>query len=199
MAVRKYLNEGNSTYSLDFLGRHCYRLIMHENRCSYYLRGSLRLGLFLLLILCLTMQGCGKTRIAGLGDSAPGSTGVKSGSAVIATAKSQIGKPYKYGGTTPKTGFDCSGLIMWSYQQHGVKVPRLAKDQARYGKAVKQSQLRLGDIVVFQISSRSGVHTGLYSGNGKFVHSPSSGKYIREDSMYTDYWKRRYVSARRVI
>ena len=160
----------------------------------------MRLGIFLLLLLCLVMQGCGKTRITGPGDSTSGrSVGVKSGSAVIATAKTQIGRPYKYGGATPQTGFDCSGLIMWSYQQHGVTVPRLAKDQARSGKAVKQSQLQPGDIVVFQLSSRSGVHTGLYSGNGKFVHSPSSGKRIREDSMYTDYWKRRYVSARRVI
>jgi len=154
-------------------------------------------GIILLALLCLAIGGCGKSKIHAPGTiSAPRA---KSGNAVAATAKTQIGRPYKYGGASPKTGFDCSGLIVWSYKQHGVSVPRQAKDQARYGKAVKQSQLKPGDIVVFRISSRSGYHTGIYSGKGKFVHSPSSGKKIREDSMTEDYWKRRYVSARRVL
>lgn len=150
---------------------------------------------FILLFACLLMQGCGKTRL-GVPDDAPRG---RSGSAVIATAKSQIGRPYKYGGTTPQTGFDCSGLIQWSYRQHGVYVPRLAKDQAACGKAVSRSQLRPGDIVIFRISRQAGVHTGLYSGKGNFVHSPSSGKRIREDNMNTEYWRRRYVAARRVL
>ena len=160
-------------------------------------RGShalLRAGILLLALFCLLAQGCGKSRI-----SSPGDPRIKSGSAVLATAKTQIGRPYKYGGATPKTGFDCSGLILWSYKQHGVNVPRVAKDQAKYGRAVKQSQLLPGDIVVFQISKRAGIHTGLYSGNGKFLHSPSSGKRVREDSIHADYWKRRYVTARRVL
>ena len=156
----------------------------------------LRAGLLCMVLLCLLAQGCGKTKIGG---PSAGGPRVKSGPAVVATAKTQIGRQYKYGGSTPKTGFDCSGLIQWSYKQHGVKVPRQAKDQAKAGRAVKKSQLQPGDIVVFRISSRSGVHTGLYSGKGKFVHSPSSGKKIREDSINSDYWKRRYVSGRRVL
>ena len=173
---------------------------MRNNESHMCSRGLLRVGLLLLVLLCVLAQGCGKTRIASPGSAGSSvSTGVKSGSAVAATARTQIGRSYKYGGVTPKTGFDCSGLILWSYQQHGVTVPRLAKDQARFGKSVKRSQLQLGDIVVFQISRWSGVHTGIYSGNGKFVHSPSSGKRIREDNMHTDYWRRRYVSARRVL
>ncbi len=162
----------------------------------YRLRICLRAGVLLLVFACLLAQGCGKVKLGSPGAPAPRA---RSGSAVVATAKTQLGKPYKYGGETPGTGFDCSGLIHWSYRQHGVVVPRVAKDQARCGKAVKRSQLTPGDIVVFRISSRSGIHTGLYSGNGKFVHSPSSGKRIREDSINTDYWKRRYVSARRVL
>ncbi|MCC8193098.1 MAG: C40 family peptidase [Deltaproteobacteria bacterium] len=165
---------------------------INERPCSA--RALARALILLIALVCLLAQGCGKTWI-----SSPGGSRAKSGSAVVATAKSQIGRPYKYGGATPKTGFDCSGLIQWSYKQHGVAVPRLAKDQAKYGKPVKAGQLRPGDIVVFRISSRSGIHTGLYSGNGKFVHSPSSGKRIREDSLRTDYWKRRYVAARRVL
>ena len=158
-------------------------------------RAVVRAGIVLLVLLCLLAEGCGKSKISAPG----GSPRARSGSAVVATAKTQIGKPYKYGGVSPKTGFDCSGLIVWSYKQHGVAVPRQAQAQASCGKVVKKSQLQLGDIVVFRISSRSGYHTGIYSGKGKFVHSPSSGKRIREDSINADYWKRRYVSARRVL
>lgn len=161
----------------------------------YASRVTLRAGVVLLVLLCLLAEGCGMTRVAGPG----GASRPKNGSAVIATAKSQIGRPYKYGGAEPNTGFDCSGFILWTYKQHGVKVPRQAKDQAMHGKVVKKSQLQPGDIVVFRISGRSGYHTGLYSGRGKFVHSPSSGKKIREDNMNDDYWKRRYVSGRRVL
>lgn len=160
-------------------------------------RGMLHAGILLLAFLCLAVGGCGKSKIRGLDTASP--SGVKSGKAVAATAKAQIGRPYKYGGSTPSMGFDCSGLILWSYKQHGVSVPRQARDQARYGKVVKQSQLQPGDIVVFRISSRSGYHTGIYSDKGMFVHSPSSGKKVREDNMTDEYWKRRYVSARRVI
>lgn len=156
----------------------------------------LRAGLLLLVLLCLLAQGCGKSKV---GDSGPAGSRIKSGPAVAATAKSQIGRKYKYGGMSPKTGFDCSGLIHWSYKQHGVTVPRQAKDQAKAGWAVKKSQLKPGDIVVFRISSRSGIHTGIYSGKGNFVHSPSSGKQIREDSLNSDYWQRRYVAGRRVL
>ena len=154
------------------------------------------MGVALVFIALLLVQGCGKTPVGG---PAPVRYGKLSGSAVVATARSQLGRPYKYGGATPQSGFDCSGLIQWSYKQYGVSVPRRAADQAKTGKVVKKSQLKQGDIVVFRISSRSGIHTGIYSGNGKFIHSPSSGKRIREDSMSDDYWKKRYVSGRRVI
>jgi len=151
----------------------------------------------LLVAVCLlAAQGCGKVTIGGGG---PARYGKLSGPNVVKTARSQIGAPYKYGGASPNTGFDCSGLIQWSYNQYGVKVPRRASEQAKAGKAVKKSELRHGDIVVFRISGRSGIHTGMYSGDGRFIHSPSAGKKIREDSLNTDYWKRRYVSARRVI
>lgn len=169
---------------------------MYKMAGIYAVPVLLRTGLLLLVLLCLLLQGCGKSKV---GDSGAAGSRVKSGHAVAATAKSQIGRKYKYGGTSPKTGFDCSGLIHWSYKQHGVTVPRQAKDQAKAGWAVTKSQLKPGDIVVFRISSRSGIHTGLYSGKGKFVHSPSSGKPIREDSLSSDYWQRRYVAGRRVL
>ncbi|CAK7043275.1 MAG: hypothetical protein DELT_02920 [Desulfovibrio sp.] len=148
------------------------------------------------LSFVLVLQGCGKSVIS---SSSGKRYGKASGSTVVAKARSQIGVRYKYGGTTPKTGFDCSGLIQWSYQQCGVTVPRNTKQQAKAGKSVKKSQLKPGDIIVFRISSRSGLHTAVYSGNGKFIHSPSTGKRIREDKLNSDYWSRRYVTARRIL
>lgn len=147
----------------------------------------------IIVVFAFALQGCGKSTLSGKGYGTP------SGSAVVAKARSQIGVRYKYGGTTPKTGFDCSGLIHWSYNACGVNIPRNTNDQAKVGRAVTKSQLRLGDIIVFRISARSGLHTAIYSGNGKFIHSPSSGKQIREDTLGADYWARRYVSARRIL
>ncbi|MDR3073764.1 MAG: C40 family peptidase [Deltaproteobacteria bacterium] len=168
---------------------------MPRNRYPSAARIAPYARLALLLLACLGLFGCGKSVV----DGGPAHRGRISGSAVVATARSQLGVPYKYGGVSPKTGFDCSGLIYWSYGQYGFRVPRQAGEQAGAGKAVKKSQLRQGDILVFRISARSGIHTALYSGNGNFIHSPSTGKKIREDNMNDEYWKRRYVSARRVL
>ena len=169
---------------------------MPEKPRSFAARVLPCLGFALLAAACLGLAGCGKSVVSGGETTRQGKI---SGPAVVSTARSQLGVPYKYGGVSPKTGFDCSGLIYWSYGQYGFSVPRQASGQASAGKAVQKSQLQQGDIVVFRISGRNGLHTGLYSGNGRFIHSPSSGKKIREDSINDDYWKRRYVSARRVL
>lgn len=121
----------------------------------------------------------------------------KNGKSIVATARKQTGIPYRYGGTTPKKGFDCSGLIFWVYGQHGVSVPRVAKAQATYGKSIPSHSLQPGDIVAFRING--GYHTGIYSGNGKFIHSPRTGTLVREDSLSTAYWKRNFIGARRVL
>ena len=153
------------------------------------------LGL-LVLAFAAVLAGCGKTRI----DSSekPVRYGALSGSAVIRTAKTQLGKKYVYGGHSPQTGFDCSGLIYWSYQQYSVKVPRTTAEQRKAGRAVSMKQMRQGDIVVFR-TGRARFHTGMYSGGGKFIHSPSRGKHVREDSLAAQYWKERLVSVRRVF
>lgn len=160
--------------------------------CRAFVPGTV-LAWMVIAVFVLALQGCGKSILSGK------EYGTPNGRAVVAKARSQIGVRYKYGGTTPKTGFDCSGLIHWSYSACGVNIPRNTNDQAKVGRAVAKSQLRPGDIIVFRISARSGLHTAIYSGNGKFIHSPSSGKRIREDRLGTDYWARRYVSARRIL
>lgn len=118
------------------------------------------------------------------------------GASICETALSTVGAPYRLGGASPSRGFDCSGLVLWAYAKHGVKLPRTARDQSRVGKAVGQKALQKGDIVVFKTGS--GVHTGIYTGGGKFVHSPSRGKTVREDKIHSKYWSKRFVSGRRV-
>lgn len=122
------------------------------------------------------------------------------GEKVAKTARKQVGIPYRYGGTTPR-GFDCSGLIWWSYLQHGVKIPRISEDQLRAGKKIRsRKSIKHGDIVVFKTGrGRSGLHTGLYVGNNQFIHAPTSGKRVRLDSLNNVYWSPRLIAIRRIL
>lgn len=118
---------------------------------------------------------------------------------VIEAARSNIGVPYKFGGNSPQTGFDCSGLVCWSYEQVGISLPRRARDQLMFGIPVEKQRLQPGDIVVFKgTRGRSGWHSGIYTGDGMFIHSPSSGKAVTETSLDDAYYARRYAGASRV-
>jgi cell wall-associated NlpC family hydrolase len=120
-----------------------------------------------------------------------------SGDAICRTLNTQIGKPYKYGGYSPYTGFDCSGLVLWAYRQYGVQTPRTAREQASYGRSVSKNKLSPGDIVVFMV--KGGYHTGVYVGNNSFIHSPRSGANVRVESLGSSYWSKLYYGARRFI
>ena len=153
--------------------------------------------LLLLLAACLfAAQGCA------LRNAPPQSTvSYQKSNArtdLISTARSQTGLRYKAGGSTPETGFDCSGFVCWTFGEHGIKLPRTTTEQMKVGKAVRKEDLQPGDIVAFKISNRRGYHTGIYTGNGMFIHSPRSGKHISESSMEEAYWKKRFITARRV-
>ncbi len=118
---------------------------------------------------------------------------------------SQIGKPYRYGGESPKQGFDCSGLTYWTFLNHGDELPRRSIDQWRlrkepdYKRVWKRKNLKRGDLVFFKTGGAAVGHVGLYIGKMKFVHSSSSGGGVRTDSMRDKYyWKPRYVGAVRV-
>ena len=152
-----------------------------------------------LCLAALLLSGCGVTYITapdyGTSQRYDGSFGAR----VARTAKSQIGAHYRSGGTTPK-GFDCSGLIWWAYRLNGVNVPRVTDAQAKAGYEVGRSPMRPGDILVFDTNrGRTGLHTALYTGGGRFVHSPTSGKRVREDSLNQEYWKKRLIRIRRVV
>lgn len=146
-----------------------------------------------ILFMALFLSGCGTK---GLKPSQSGQEiSPDLGNKVTQTAIRQSGTRYKWGGDTPR-GFDCSGLVWWSYKQYGIKVPRVTQDQASFGRKVNLKQARPGDILIFQISS--GLHTALYAGKGEFVHSPASGKHVRKDKVNTKYWRSRLKGVRRV-
>ena len=118
---------------------------------------------------------------------------------VIEAARSNMGVRYKFGGISPQTGFDCSGLVCWSYEQVGVSLPRRARDQLMFGLKVDKKELQPGDIVVFKgTNSRSGWHSGIYTGDGKFIHSPSSGKGVKESKLDQAYYTRSFAGASRI-
>ena len=112
-------------------------------------------------------------------------------------AKEMVGKPYRYGGHSP-SGFDCSGLVYYSYSRAGIAVPRTTRSQLRAGIPVTSRSLRIGDLVFFDQEGKKFSHVGIYIGNGRFVHAPSSGKHVRIDSLNQRYWRKHFVAARRI-
>jgi len=112
-------------------------------------------------------------------------------------ARSMVGKPYRYGGSTPK-GFDCSGLVNYSFAQAGVQVSRETRTLREEAVLVRTSALRPGDLVFFDQEGKKYSHVGIYVGDGRFVHAPSSGGKVRVDSLEAAYWSRHFVEARRI-
>lgn len=116
----------------------------------------------------------------------------------VKTARSQVGKPYRYQGASPKSGFDCSGLVRWSLAQQGVKVPHSTLRLWGLGSPVKKSSLRPGDLVFFDINGDGPSHVGVYSGKDHFVHAPKTGGHVREELFSMAYWKKRFLGGRRL-
>lgn len=115
------------------------------------------------------------------------------------TALDFLGTKYKFGGETPNTGFDCSGLVIYAAEKSlGLKLPRNAAQIAHKGVSVKRSELRKGDLVFFNTRGHRYSHVGIYLGNQKFVHAPRTGAVVRVEDMSIAYWKKRYNGARRL-
>jgi murein DD-endopeptidase len=113
------------------------------------------------------------------------------------TAAQLVGKPYRYGGSSPSSGFDCSGLVQYSYAQAGRSLPRSTDHQRTASKRIRVAELRRGDLLFFDQEGKKNSHVGIYLGNGEFVHAPSSGKRVRRDRLDTPYWKQHLAEARR--
>jgi cell wall-associated NlpC family hydrolase len=115
----------------------------------------------------------------------------------LAIAREMIGAPYRYGGASPG-GFDCSGLVYYSYRKAGITVPRTSAEQYRQSERVKLSGLRPGDLVFFRISRNKPSHVGIYAGGEHFVHAPSGGKRVSYASLVDPYWRSRVMGAGRL-
>jgi len=115
-------------------------------------------------------------------------------------ALNYLGIRYRFGGTSPSTGFDCSGLVSYVAQQSlGLKLPRNAAElYQKVGMSVARNELQVGDLVFFNTMGRRYSHVGIYLGDDRFVHSPSAGGKVRIESMELAYWSKRYNGARRI-
>ena len=120
-----------------------------------------------------------------------------SGAAVVAKAKSFIGYNYVYGGSSPSTGFDCSGFTSYIYKQFGVSLNRTAAGQYSNGTAVSRANLQPGDLVMF---GKSGInHVGIYAGGGMIVHAANKSRGVTTDTINSGYYNNNYVGARRIF
>lgn len=119
------------------------------------------------------------------------------GDTVVATANKYKGVPYLFGGASPK-GFDCSGFLMYVFDQHGVKLPRTADKQYEKGKFVARKDLQIGDLVFFTTYEKGASHCGIYVGKDSFIHA-SSSMGVTVTPLSNVYWKGRYLGARRVL
>ena len=120
-------------------------------------------------------------------------------SELVVDALGFLGVPYKRGGNSADTGFDCSGFVKAMYEQSvGLILPRRAEQQAAATQNIERSDLRPGDLVFFNTMRRAFSHVGIYVGNGKFIHSPKPGAEVRVENMSVSYWNGRFDGARRV-
>lgn len=127
-------------------------------------------------------SGSGALLVDGVGASGGTATGV--GSQVLAAGERYLGVPYKWGGTDPATGFDCSGFVQQVYADLGVRLPRVSIDQSRAGTAVaSMEQAQPGDLVFWRGRGGRANHIGIYAGNGQFLHAPHSGEVVRYQAM----------------
>jgi hypothetical protein len=118
---------------------------------------------------------------------------------MLDTALSYLGVPYRFGGASPRTGFDCSGLVNHVFRQaFGLSLPRTAREIARNGAAVARGELLPGDLVFFNTRGFLNSHVGIYLGDSKFVHAPNSRGRVRIDDLDNTYYRTRFNGARRI-
>ena len=121
-------------------------------------------------------------------------------SEITSYALSLIGVDYRFGGNTPDQGLDCSGLIRYVFQQAtGLSLPRSAREQARVGQSVSKDNLQPGDLVFFNTRRFQFSHVGLYIGDNRFIHAPSSGGAVQVVNLDNAYWQKAFNGARRIV
>lgn len=125
----------------------------------------------------------------------------KQSSDVLSRAVNVLGTPYRWGGSSPKKGFDCSGLVKYAFNDVAdVDLPRTSNAMAQgHGIKVAKGDLKPGDLIFFNIKSRRVNHVAIYLGNDRFIHAPRRGKRVSIDNLNKPYWQKHYVVAKRVL
>jgi len=127
----------------------------------------------------------------------PARLSVEQANEVTVMAIGLVGTPYRYGGNTPASGFDCSGLIGYVYKARAEIVPpRSVSALVKWGSPVPSDSVRTGDLVIFSQGGNA-THAGIYVGDGRFVHAPSTGGEVRLDQLKSKYWSQQQVAFRR--
>ena len=155
--------------------------------CAVYLLAS---------ALALVLSACASAPRSEARSSSPVSESAADRAA--SHAAKMLGRPYHFGGASPSSGFDCSGLVQFSFRQAGVSVPRATDRQRSASRPVRLSDLRRGDLIFFDQEGKKNSHVGIYVGGGRFVHAPSSGKEVRSDRLDAPYWKKHLSETRRL-
>ena len=120
------------------------------------------------------------------------------GAAIADLAMGMVGTRYRFGGTDPQQGFDCSGLVFYTYSQAGYEVPRTSQEQFRVARKIALGDANAGDLMFFQDQSKLS-HVGIYLGDGMFVHAPASGQNVAVASLDTPYYQQHLVAIGRLL
>ena len=170
--------------------------------CAYVSSRRIYVTGLALLLPSLILAGCGtptrrptppSTIAKFKEDTSVGTEGIS------IAAMGLVGVPYRFGGNTPAGGFDCSGLIVYVYNNAaGIKLPRTVQEMSRVGQTIQNTAPAPGDLVFFNTTGERYSHAGIYVGHGRFVHAPSKGGTVRLDQMTSPYWAARYTEARRI-
>jgi cell wall-associated NlpC family hydrolase len=158
----------------------------------------------LLLLLPLAwLAGCANQDVYSPARAAPsvvnhGAQARTPGFSVAELAMDMIGTPYRYGGANPKQGFDCSGLVFYTFSQTGLSIPRTSQAQFKAARKISIEQADRGDLVFFQDQEKLS-HVGIYLGDGRFVHAPASGRSVSVASLAEPYYQRHLVAVGRLL
>ena len=116
------------------------------------------------------------------------------------SALAALGIDYHYGGHSPATGFDCSGLVAHVFHNaYGINIPAQTGAQSRLGKPIDLRQIETGDLVFYNTQGQPNTHVGIYIGDNRFINAPRTGAAVRIENMRSTYWKTRFNGARRVV
>ncbi|WLH12425.1 C40 family peptidase [Pseudomonas hefeiensis] len=124
----------------------------------------------------------------------------KTSSNVLSRAVNVLGTPYRWGGSSPSKGFDCSGLVKYAFNDATFDLPRTSNAMASgHGQKVDRKDLKPGDLIFFKLKSRRVNHVAIYLGNDRFIHAPRRGKSVTIDTLNKPYWNSHYVLAKRIL